>query len=43
MTQQDPLWISVFGLMMLTLVLVGSCQAYRDCVADGRPRLGLSF
>ena len=36
-TRNDPLWVTIIGLTFFCLVLLGSCQAYRDCLADGRP------
>jgi hypothetical protein len=34
---EHPLWVSIVGLILFVLALVGSCQAYYDCVDDGRP------
>lgn len=34
----DPFWISIVGLALFVLALVGSCQSYTDCLADGRQR-----
>lgn len=31
-------WLNIVGLMLLILAILASCQMYRDCVADGRPR-----
>lgn len=38
MNERDPLWLSILGLTLFVLALVGSCQAYSECVADGRPK-----
>ena len=35
---QDPLWVTIVGLTLLCLALMGSCQSYNDCIADGRPK-----
>ena len=37
MKQSDPLWLTLLCLGLFVLALVGSCQAYYNCLADGRP------
>ena len=34
---EHPLWVTILSLALLCLAIVGSCQAYNDCIADGRP------
>lgn len=34
---EHPFWLNIVTLLLLILVLVGACQMYRDCLADGRP------
>jgi hypothetical protein len=32
-----PLWLTIACLALFVLALVGSCQAYYDCIDDGHP------
>lgn len=33
-----PGWLNIVGPVLLALAILASCQMYRDCLADGRPR-----
>ena len=35
--RNDPMWVTIVGLVLFTLALVGSCRAYYDCLDDGHP------